>query len=173
MMLLPAPTNRPIRAAGFTLIEVLVSVVISAIILGAVYSGISGTFTMLNTMREDLRATQILVSRLEGMHLEAWGNGTSQPSQLFDTTLVPRTFTDYFYPLGLNSTTNQGTVYSGTVTMTTNVTLSPAASYKASLALVSVAVTWTDIQYGVTNVRTRAMSTYIARYGMQNYIYTH
>ncbi len=165
--------NRLARVVGFTLIEVLVSVVIAAIILGAVYSGISGTFTMLNTIREDLRATQIIVSRLEGMHLEAWGNGTNQPSQLFDTSLVPRTFTDYFYPLGLNSTTNQGTIYTGAVTITTNLTLSPAASYGANLALVTVTVTWVDINYGVTNVRTRAMSTYIARYGMQNYIYTH
>lgn len=167
------PLNRPRGAAAFSLIEVLAAVVIAAIVLTAVFAGISGTFTLLNTAREDLRATQIIVSRLEGIHLEAWGSGTNQPTQLFNTTLVPRTFTDYFYPLGLNSTTNQGTVYSGTITITTNLNLNPQPSYANSLALVTITVTWVDSGYGVTTPHSRSMSTIIAQRGMQNYIYTH
>jgi prepilin-type N-terminal cleavage/methylation domain-containing protein len=161
------------REGGFSLIEVMAAAVIAAIILSAVYTGISDTFSLLTTTREDLRATQIIVSHLEGMHLEAWGNGTNQPSQIFNTSLVPTNFTDYFYPLGLNSTTNRGKVYTGSVAITTNVTMSPAASYSKSIALVTVTVSWTDSPFGGNVVHTRAMSTYIAQNGMQNYIYTH
>jgi prepilin-type N-terminal cleavage/methylation domain-containing protein len=167
----PAGKRRCSRA--FTLLEVLAATVIAAIILSAVFAGISGTFALLTASREDLRATQIILSRLEGLRLEAWGNGDNQPSQLFNTTMVPRTFTDYFYPLGLNSTTNQGTVYGGTVSISTNITLKPAASYSSGIAYVVVSLTWTNRNYGVTTVRSRSMSTLVAQNGIQNYVYTH
>ena len=157
---------------AFSLIEVLAAVVISAILLAAVFAGISGTFTLLNTTREDLRATQIIVSRLEALHLEAWGN-TNQLSQVFNTTLVPRSFTDYFYPLGLNDTTNQGTVYTGSVNIYSNLSLKPSSSYGGSMALVVVTVRWTNSAYGVTVPHARSMSTYLSSRGIQNYVYTH
>jgi prepilin-type N-terminal cleavage/methylation domain-containing protein len=166
--------SRRRAASGFSLIEVLAAVFIAAIIFTAVFAGISRVFGLLNTTRENLRATQIIVSRLEGLHLEAWGNGTNQPTQLFNNSMVPATFTDYFYPLGLNGNTNNlGTVYSGTVTVSTNLSLSPSSSYSGSLALVTISVSWTDVSYGVTNQHTTAMSTYIAQNGIQNYVFTH
>lgn len=161
------------KSAGFTLAEVLVAVLITAILFAAVFAGISANFTLLTKSREDLRATQIAVSRLEALHLEAWGNSTNQPTQIFNTSLVPRTFTDYFYPQGLNSTTNQGTVYTGTVNIYTNLSLSPSSTYGNSMALIVVTVSWDDITFGKTTTRTRTMSTYIAQRGIQNYIYTH
>jgi type II secretory pathway pseudopilin PulG len=157
---------------AFSLIEVLAAVLIAAILLTAVFASISGTFSLLTTTREDLRATQIIVSRLEALHLEAWGS-TNQASQLFDTTLVPRTFSDYFYPQGLNGTTNQGTVYGGTVTIYTNLSLSPSSSYGNSMALIVISVSWTNSRYGVTTAHSRSMSTYISSRGVQNYVYTH
>jgi prepilin-type N-terminal cleavage/methylation domain-containing protein len=159
--------------AGFSLTEVMVAVLISAILFAAVFAGISSNFALLTTTREDLRATQIAVSRLEALHLEAWGNGTNQPTQIFDTSLVPRTFTDYFYPLGLNSTTNQGTVYTGTVDIYTNLSLSPSSSYGNTMALIVISVSWTDYGYRHPSTHTRTMSTYIAQRGLQNYVYTH
>jgi type II secretory pathway pseudopilin PulG len=159
--------------AVFSLVEVMVAAAIAAIIFTAVFSGISNSFSLLNTTRENMRATQIIMSRLEGLHLEAWGNGMNQASQLFDPTLVPATFTDHFYPLGLNgNTTNLGTVYTGTVTITTNITMTPAATYSGSMALVTVTVSWADVAHGVTTHHTSAMSTYIAQYGIQNYVYS-
>jgi len=158
------------RAAAFSLVEVMVAAVIAAIVLAAVFGGISKIFNLLTSTREDLRATQIIVSRLEALRLEAWGNGTNQPTQLFNTTNVPNFFTDYFYPLGLASTTNQGMAYSGSVTIATNLTFS---SYSGAMALVTIRVNWTDSNYGITNQHTRAMSTYVSQNGIQNYIYTH
>ena len=146
---------------------------ISVIVIGAVYAGISNTFSLLNVSRENLRATQIIMSRMEALRLEAWGSGTNQPTQLFSTTLVPATFTDYFYPAGLNNHTNDlGTIYTGTVTITTNFTMSPACSYGGTMAMVTVTLNWTDIQNGATNNRTSSMSTLVAQNGIRNYVFT-
>ena len=56
--------------------------------------------------------------------------------------------------------------------ITTNPPMSPAASYASNMALVTVTVTWTNGAYGVDNVHTRSMSTYIAQYGLQNYVFS-
>src|SRR5690349_13828398 len=87
---------------AFTLVEVLVAAVIGAIMFTTLYAGISNSFTILNTSRANLRATQIMLSRMEGARLCAWGNGTNQVSQLFDTNIISPNFTDYFYPQGMN-----------------------------------------------------------------------
>ena len=163
-----------ISERGFSLIELLVAAFLAAVLFTAVFSGISNSFALLNTSRENMRATQIMMSRLEGVRLEAWGSGANQPSQLFNTAIVPTSFTDYFYPFGLNGNTNNlGTVYTGTMTINTNYALTPASSYSNSLALVTVSVNWTDVNYGVTNVHSDSMSTFVSRYGVQNYVYTH
>ena len=160
------------EARGFTLVEVLVAAAIGAIIFLALYAGISNCFGMLTTSRANLRATQIMVSRMEGLRLEAWGD-TNSVTQLFDPTYVPPTFTEYFYPLGLNGQSNNlGTVYHGTMTVT-NVTLNPPASYSTNMAMVTVTVSWTDNIAGHAVSHTRHMSTYVAKYGVQNYVITH
>jgi type II secretory pathway pseudopilin PulG len=159
------------RRAGvlaFSLVEVMVAASIMAIIFAALFAGISSTFSLMDVTRENLRATQIMVSRLEGLRLCAWSN-----NQLFNTSVVPTNFTDSFYPLGLNSSTNPGTSYAGTLTITTNFVMNPAATYNNNLAQVTISVAWTSSHGTVTNVHHRSMTTYVAQYGMQNYIYAH
>lgn len=169
------PADRSVRGErAFTLVEVLVAAAIGAIIFTSLYIGIANSFSLLNTARANLRATQILVSRMEGLRLCAWGNGTNQVSQLFNTNIVPTTFTDYFYPQGINGQSgNYGTAYTGTITIATNITLNPPASYSPNMARVTISVSWVDGIAGQTNVHTRSMSTYIAQYGIQNYVYNH
>jgi len=159
-------TNSHGRQA-FTLVEVLAATAIAAIILTALFAGISTGISVLKTTRENLRATQIMVSRMEGLRLCAWGT-----NQLFNPVVVPATFTDYFYPVGLGYQTN-GAVYSGTMTVTTNFTLNPAASYNGQMALVTVRVSWNDAFYGVTTTHTRSVSTLVAQNGIQNYVYNY
>ena len=159
--------SRTATEAAFTLVEAMTAAVVVAIVYAAVFAGVSTTFALLNTTRENLRATQIIVSRMEGLRLCAWSS-----SQLFNTNIVPLTFSDAFYPPGLNWGTNEGTIYTGTMTITTNPPLSPAASYSSNMALVTVTVTWTNSASGVNNVHTRSMSSYIAQYGLQNYVFS-
>jgi Tfp pilus assembly protein PilV len=152
---------------AFSLVEVMIAACVMAIIFLAMFVGISTTFNLTVAARENLRATQIVVSRLEGLRLCAWSS-----AQLFNTNVVPPTFTDSFYPLGLNSTTNYGTVYHGTINITTNFSLSPPATYSNQLALVTISVSWTNSQGKAGTTNSRTMNTYIAEYGLQNYIYS-
>lgn len=163
-----SPGRRRARILAFSLVEVMVAATVSAIIFLALFAGIASTFNLLDVTRENLRATQIMVSRLEQLRLCAWSSG-----QLFNTNIVPRTFTDSFYPLGLQSTTNYGTIYTGTITIATNPALSPTATYRGDMALITITVAWTNSHGGVLSPHNRSMNTYAARHGVQNYIYAH
>ena len=161
-------------AQAFTLVEALVAAAIGAVIFTALYAGISNSFGLLNVARANLRATQIMVSRLEGVRLCAWGNGTNQLSQLFDPAVVPPIFTDHFYPQGMNGDTNNlGAVYQGTMTVVTNITLNPPADYSPRMAQVTVTLTWSDGIGGRAVTHTRSMSTYVSQFGEQNYVFNH
>ena len=163
-----APSGRLANEQGLSLIELMIAVCIMAFIFAGLYEGISATFNLIDVTRENLRATQILVSRIEGLRLCAWSN-----DQLFNTNVVPQKYTDSFYPLGLNLETNQGVIYSGTISVTTNFALNPPSTYNDQLALVTISATWTTSHGSVTNIHQRSMTTYIAQHGMQNYIYSH
>ena len=154
--------------SGFSLVELLTGVVIAAMVYAAVFCGVSTAFRILGSSRENLRATQILVSRLEGIRLENWNLG-----QLTNTAYVPTNFIEYFYPAGMNTNGNMGTVYTGTLSVTVNPTMSGSPSYAPNLAQITVQVSWTNGVAGINNTHTRTMSTYVAQYGLQNYVWYH
>jgi type II secretory pathway pseudopilin PulG len=166
--------NNPDRhgkaTSAFTLIEIMVAVCMAAIIFSAVAFGLSTTFNMVQVAREQLRANQVCLSRVEGIRLCNWS------TQLFDTNYVPRTFTDYFYPVGLTTTNTPSTsyiTYNGTVELSTNFTMSPQPGYSGNLCRVKVTVTWTDRAFNSTKTRSQTMTTLVAKNGVQNYVYTH
>lgn len=158
------------RAAGaFTLIEVMIAVTMAAIVFTAVGYGLSTGFNVVQVSREQLRANQICLSRVEGIRLCRFDQ-----TQLFNPNIVPRTFTDYFYPVGLGSeSTNAFITYNGTVTLNTNFTWSPHPSYASNLCLVTVTVTWEDRNFSSTKVRTQSVTTVVCKSGVQNYVYLH
>lgn len=176
------------KLRGFTLVEVMVASMIAAIIFAALFYGITQGFRIVQKQREALRATQILVGKIEGLRLCAWDtNTTNSTYQLFNPAIVSTNFTDSFYPVGLSGTTNDGVIYSGTIQIITNnvpfygatldtngnpVSATPP-SYSNQMAQAIVTVTWQDIHNSITNTYTRSMKTYIAQYGIQNYIFSH
>ena len=147
------------RPRGFALVEVLVAVTLIVILFVTLYIGISFGFAVTRSERENLRATQIMLERMEGIRLFTW-------DQLLDAGKNPPVFTNYFYPPGLAEQT-PGVRYIGTMTVTTNLVLTPPATYSTNLRMVTVQVRWTS---GNIN-HTRSMSTYVSRNGVQNYIY--
>lgn len=147
-------TPRPSESA-FTLVEVLFGALFMTILFISFFAALNFGALTTRMSREDLRATQILVSHMEGIRLFRW-------DQLTDTNLLPPTFTDYFSP----DVAEKGITYNGTITVT-NASLKPSATYSTNMYQITVQVQWT---HGSV-ICTRQMSTYQAMNGVQNYVF--
>lgn len=146
--------------AAFTLAEVATGVAVIGILLLSFYTLVANGFNLVRMNRENLRASQILLNRMEGLRLYTW-------TQLVSNHLAPTNFTEFYYPLG--ETNARGTVYWGTMTLSDPV-LDPPATYATNrMRNVTLTLQWSTggLQH------TRSMSTLVAEYGIQNYIYTH
>ena len=143
---------------AYTLVEVVIAVAITAVMFVALYLGIAFGFRVSRSERENLRATQIILERMEGIRLFRY-------DQLSDTSLNPLTFTRDYYPQASGSQ-SKGITYRGTVTIETNITMDPAANYSSGIKKVTVQLNW--VSEGVP--RTRSISTYASQNGIQNYI---
>lgn len=155
--------KRPQR--GFTLVELCISVAVLAVMLVSLYAGMSSTFAITQASRENLRATQIMLERVEGLRLYNW-------DQLVYSNMIPLTFTNYYYPLA-GPGESKGIAYYGTMVVT-NATLNPPASYSTNMRAIAVTVWWTNYNgYNLTKpiVRSRRMTTFSSRDGVQNYVY--
>lgn len=140
------------RIAAFTLMEAIFGVVVVGIVFVALYTGIANGFQTLATSQQDLRATQIMVDKFEGLRLYSW-------DQLTKSGFIPNAFVTRFAP----GSKQPGIVYTGTVQ------ISPVTGhpYAADLRAVTITLSWTT--HGRS--RTQTLTSYIARYGLQNYIY--
>jgi len=143
---------------GYTLVEVVIAVAILAVMFVALYTGIAFGFRVTRSERENLRATQIILERMEGIRLFRF-------DQLSDTNLNPTTFTRTYYPQATGNQ-SQGITYTGTVTVDTNITLDPSVTYSSAMKKITVQLNW--VSEGTP--RTRSISTYASQNGIQNYI---
>ena len=144
---------------AFTLVEVVVCVAIVGVVFVSLYAGIFFSFAVTRSERENLRATQVILQRMEGIRLFNW-------NQITDTNLNPSTFLEQYVPASAGVPAS-GVMYTGQVAVT-SVTLDPPATYSANMKKFTVTVTWSS-----GNVLcTRSASTYVAKYGIQNYIYS-
>lgn len=155
------PKARRRAEAAHSLPEAIIAVLVIGVMLISLYAGFSSGFSIVQSSREELRATQILQQRLETIRLYRW-------SQLLDTNnyLTP-TFVEYLAPSGQTNPAG-GVVYAGTITLRPPPDL-PAA-YRDHLREVTVKVYWTNQSGSTEIVRSRQMQTYVARHGMQNYL---
>ena len=152
-----AQTRNRLRSA-FTLAEVVVAVFVLGTIGGGFCLALSSGFSVLQTTREDLRATQILMQKIEAVRLCTW-------SQLGNVS-----FKESYDPL--SSGTNQtGVVYFGTVTIGGATSIPNTASYAPNMALVTVDLNWTNYNHSTAIPHFRQMQTQVARYGLQSYIW--
>ena len=145
------------KAVAFTLMEVLVAVLVLVTISTAYYVGLSTCFSVVKTSREDVRATQIMMQKLEAVRLCTWSE------------LTNFTFKEPYDPTG--STNNSSGVYFfGTVTKAP-VSLPSSVSYSNNMCTVTVNLVWTNNAGSNPKVFSRQMQTYYARYGLQSYIW--
>lgn len=155
------PGSRNLRSEqrAFTLAEAMIAVAVVVVMFVSLYVGISFGFAVTRFDRENLRATQIMLERMEGIRLFTY-------TQVSDTSLNPTYFTNYFYPLAAGGQA-QGTTYYGMMSVDNNITMNPSATYRTNLKKITVTLQWKtgNVQ------RTRRMSTYVGKHGAQNYIY--
>ncbi len=136
------------------MIEVTIGMGVIGTTCAALLTGITSGFFTMRMARENLRATQIILEKVETIRLYSW-------DQINTPDFIPATFTQVYDPTRTNSA---GLTYSGTMTITT-----PAIpnSYKDDLRMLTVNLSWTTGSIP----RTRQFSTFIARDGLQNYTY--
>jgi type II secretory pathway pseudopilin PulG len=154
---LKASASRASQMA-FALVEVVVGAGLLGIMMVSLYGGMSSGFAVTQLARENLRGTQIMLERMEGVRLYNW-------DQLTTSNMIPAVFTNYYYPLA-NAGESRGIPYKGTMTIT-NATLNPSATYSTNMRIVTVSISWTSGKV----LRTRSMSTYVSKSGIQNYVY--
>ncbi len=145
--------------AAYSMAEAMVGVSLMGILFVSLYGGMASGFAVTQVARENLRATQILLERVEGIRLYNW-------NQLVYSNWVPSTFTNFYYPL-TNANESPGIMYVGTMSIQP-ATLSPSATYADNMREITVTVNWTSA--GVP--RTRSMKTFVAKNGVQNYVYS-
>jgi len=138
--------------------EVLVAVLVLTTIGVAFYLGLSSCFSVLKTSREDVRATQIMMQKLEAVRLCTWSE------------LTNFSFVEPYDPTGTSNSTT-GIYYYGTVTKGSATAIPNTVSYANNMCLVSVNLVWTNRAGSAPQVFNRQMQTLYARYGLQNYIW--
>lgn len=143
------------NAAGVTLIEVLIAVMLVVFIGAGVFNVITEGFRTSAASQQSLRATQILDEQMENIRLYTW-------DQICSNGFIPTTFTAPYYTNTVLNTPSFN--YTGTVSIT-----DPGLSevYSNDMKLITVTVTWN--QTGIPEKR--SMSTLVSRYGLHNYYY--
>jgi len=141
--------------AAFSLIEVTVGMGVMGTVVGALLTGITGGFFTMRMARENLRATQIILEKVETIRLYSW-------DQINQPGFIPPDFFASYDPNG--GTNGQGVIYTGSLTIT-NAPI--ASSYSSDMRMVTVRLNW---KTGSID-RSREFSSYISRYGLQDYIY--
>jgi hypothetical protein len=156
---------------AISLVEVVFSMALVSVLFVSLYGGIASGFGLVNLARENLRANQIIVEKMETIRLYSW-------DQINSNGFIPPTFIDHFFPTvitnvddsngqlrtNLNTFGNGGISYYGTVTIAD----APVAdAYKTNMKQFTVTLNWTN-----SNIpRTRSLTTYVAQNGLQNYVY--
>lgn len=142
--------------SGVSLIEVVMAVCVVGLVSAGLMGSISCGFTMLSRTRENQRATQVMLEKVETLRLYSW-------SQINSNGFVPTKFTELLNPLDVDKKNPP------LITGTMAVEKFPfATSYSNSVKQVRLTLEWR----GVGNIqRKREFKTYIAKDGMQNYVY--
>ncbi len=144
--------------SAFTLVEVIFAVALLGILSVSLYGGLAFGFTQIQLSREDERATQILSERMEVVRLLNW-------DQLVNFAgYVPSTFKASYSITNPTNAPAGSLIYSGTVVVT-NAPISE--TYSNEMRMIQITLTWQSGK--VTHQRT--MTTFAARYGLQNYVY--
>jgi len=138
-----------------TLVEVVMATGIIALTGAGVISSINYGLCIMKIARENQRATQIMVEKVEAIRLYNW-------DQVTNAAFIPDSFTAKYDP-----TSNLGTTYYGTMSVTAPAFSGTTPNYSANMRQFNVSLTWTNA--GLRHAR--SLSTFVGQNGVQNYVY--
>src|SRR5579859_4931682 len=144
---------------GVTLMEVVMATGIIAITGAGVISSINYGLCIMRMARENQRATQVMLEKLEAIRLYNW-------DQVTNSGFIPGSFSAPYDPTA--ATSSQGTVYYGSMSVTTPAFIGATPNYAPSIRQFNVSLSWTNMG-GIRH--TRSLTTYVAQNGVQNYVY--
>lgn len=139
--------------SGTTLMEVVVAVSILAIVFASLLNSFRYGFTLMRMVRENQRATQILLEKSETFRLYNW-------EQVTTAGFIPSAFTENYDP---QTTGALGMTYYGTIAITN---FPASTSYATNIRQIIVTLQWTN-----TMPHVRSLATLVAKDGAQNYVY--
>lgn len=143
---------------GFTLVEAMVATFAAAIMMLALYACFAGGYSMIKVSREDLRATQIALERMEAIRVSPY-------AFLMDATKFPTTNTVYFDEAG-KSSGKGGVPYTVTFKAEALSAPKPKTQFYTNMMEVTVTVSWKSGNLQ----RSRSMQAYAAQRGIQGYV---
>jgi len=151
-MNLKAHSHDRCRFAAFTLIEGMIGVAVMGVVFVSLYTGMASGFQSIRTAQENLRATQVMTEKFEAIRLYNW-------EQINTPGFIPDTFAARYAP----NASNPGITYNGTI----RISAMGPEPYTTDMRMVTVVLTW---QSG-PRTNTRVLTSYVGRYGLQNYVY--
>ena len=139
------------------MVEALVAAGVLGVLGLGLYSGMTHTTFDVRLARENERATQIMVEKMELVRLYNW-------DQINSNGFIPATFVAPYYDDGTTNWSSSSLLYTGTV----SIAAFPGthAAYSNDIRLVTVTLDWRSGSLP----RTRTLTTYVSRYGLQNYL---
>ena len=159
-----SPARARLGQTGYTFAEVLVATAILGFVATSLYGAFAAGFCVIQSTRENLRATQILVQKMEAIRLLTW-------SQVSDTTnyLKPIFIADYD-PLGDHQPRRRREIHRLRSDQHARRRDCPRLT-GPTCAPSRWALSWTNYNGAKPIVHRREMQTRVARNGMQNYIW--
>src|SRR6266576_3880271 len=151
-----SPPN--VYQSAFTLVEVIVGVGVMGIMMVSLYAGFAFGFNQIRLARENVRATQVLEERMEVIRLLNWDQVINLPGY------IPTTFQAPFYADNPTNPPANNFCYTGIVQVASAPIME---SYSNNLQMIKIQLTWPSGRL----VRTRQMTTLVAQFGIQRYVY--
>jgi type II secretory pathway pseudopilin PulG len=146
-------------ATGFTFVETMVAMAVAGVMIAALLGGLTWSTMLIRISRENLRASQILVEKMEVVRLLSW-------DQLTASNVIPGSFTAPYYATGLSNSVVSGPTFYGSISIAPPRQSPLQAAYTNDMRVISVQITWTNQGMAYS----KQLSSYVSRYGIQNYL---
>ena len=134
----------------------MVAMAVLGIVVIALYAGINSGFYSVRLSRENLRATQIMLEKMEGVRVCTW-------EQVNSNGFISPTFTALYCP----ETTSGGPVYNGQIQISNIPGVQLNAAYHHDMRQVTINIKWNSGNQD----HTRYVTTYFSRYGIQSCLF--